>query len=128
MSLTLLFDQDCGFCRWAIDKILRWDRLGQVQAVAIQSVRGREMLETAGVPEDVRLDSWHVVDAQGVAYSAGEAVAPLARALPFGAPVALLAAAFPATTGRAYRAVARNRERIGARLGEAACSIDPSKR
>ena len=27
---VVLYDADCGFCRWAIDKLLVWDRAGRL--------------------------------------------------------------------------------------------------
>jgi len=48
--------------------------------------------------------------------------------LPAGAPIAALASAFPRATNRAYRWVARHRERLGRVLGERACAVDPAER
>ena len=47
---VVLYDADCGFCRWSLDKILRWDRCRQLRAVAIQSEEGDRLL--AGMSED----------------------------------------------------------------------------
>jgi predicted DCC family thiol-disulfide oxidoreductase YuxK len=58
----------------------------------------------------------------------GKAVPQLARLLPAGAPIAALASAFPRATNRAYRWVARHRERLGRVLGERACAVDPAER
>ena len=35
----LLYDADCGFCRWAIDKLLAWDRAGRLRPAALQGRR-----------------------------------------------------------------------------------------
>lgn len=123
---TLLYDADCGFCRWAIDKILRWDRRGNLRAITIQSAEGSAMLPDLS-PER-RLESWHLVDAAGAHHAAGDVAVPLARLLPFGAPIALLGRAMPRLTNRFYFWVARNRDKLGARLGTQACSVDPSAR
>jgi predicted DCC family thiol-disulfide oxidoreductase YuxK len=48
--------------------------------------------------------------------------------LPTGAPIATLASAFPRATDRAYRWVAKHRERLGRVLGERACAVDPAER
>ena len=121
----LLYDADCGFCRWSTDRILSWDRRGALRAVAIQSEEGEELL--AGVDPDRLLASWHLVDQGGRVLSAGEAVAPLAGLLPAGAPVAALARAFPGPTDRAYRWLARHREAFGRFLGADACRVDPER-
>ena len=41
---VLLYDEDCGFCRWSLDKILAWDRAKRVRPVAIQSEEGSRLL------------------------------------------------------------------------------------
>jgi predicted DCC family thiol-disulfide oxidoreductase YuxK len=106
---VVLYDRDCGFCKWTLDKILAWDRAKRLRAVAIQSEEGERLL--AGVDPDVRLDSWHLLRADGVLFSAGAAAAPLARLLPLGRPLAALFDAFPRSTESAYRYVARHRDR-----------------
>ena len=121
---VLLYDEDCGFCRWSANKVVRWGR-GGVTARSIQSEEGRSLL--AGVPEDRRLDSWHLVLPGGRVRSAGAAVAPLARRLPGGAPIAALAETFPWATDRSYRLVARNRTRLGRVVGTKACAVDPAR-
>ena len=122
----VLYDEDCGFCRWSLDRLLRWDRRGRLRATPIQSEEGDRLL--ADLSEEDRLASWHLVTPDGGRYSGGAAAGPLARLLPAGAPVALLADTFPRTTDRLYRWVARNRDSLGRRLGEEACAVDPSRR
>ena len=103
----VLYDQDCGFCKWTLDKILAWDRPKRLRAVAIQSDEGARLL--AEVDPAARLDSWHLVTPDGSLFSAGAAVEPLARALPGGRPLAAVAHALPGLTERAYRYVADHR-------------------
>src|SRR5207248_892628 len=79
---VVLYDQDCGFCKWSLAKVLRWDHSKRLRAVPIQSEEGARLL--ADVPPDQRLESWHFVDRDGKRFSAGAAAAPLARALPRG--------------------------------------------
>ena len=122
----MLYDEECGFCRWSLDRLLRWDRRGRLRATPIQSDEGDRLL--ADLSEEDRLASWHLVTPEGRRYSGGAATAPVARLLPAGAPIALLTETFPRTTERVYRWVARNRESLGRRLGEQACSVDPSRR
>ena len=57
--------------------------------------------------------SWHLAARDGRVVSAGAAVPFLLRELPGGGPLARVAGAFPRTTDRVYRAVARRREALG---------------
>ena len=122
---VLLYDEDCGFCRWSANKVVLWGRRGGVTARAIQSEEGGALL--GDVPESRRLDSWHLVLPGGHVRSAGGAVAPLAHRLPGGAPIAALAETFPWATDRFYRLLARNRTRLGRVVGAKACAVDPSR-
>ena len=122
---VVLYDADCDFCRWSLDKILQWDRGRQVRAVAIQSEEGDRLL--ADMSEDERLASWHFVTPDGRRFSGGSGAGPLARLLPLGRPVAVLAETFPRTTDHVYRWVARNRDWLGRRFGWHACAIDPGR-
>jgi predicted DCC family thiol-disulfide oxidoreductase YuxK len=108
---VVLYDADCGFCKWSLDKLLAWDRRGALRPVAIQSEEGTRLLSSVSVAE--RLDSWHLVLASGELRSAGAAAAPLASLLPGGRPLALLLDRFPRATERAYRWVATRRDRLG---------------
>ena len=123
---VVLYDEDCGFCRWSLARLLRWDRRGRLRAVPIQGEEGDLLL--ADLSERDRLASWHLVTPGGRRYSGAAATGPLARLLPAGAPVAFLAETFPRSTDRLYLWVARNRDTLGRRLGEQVCAIDPSER
>lgn len=123
---VILYDEDCGFCRWSLDKILAWDKEKRLRPLPLQSPEADQWV--GDMDRDTRYASWHLVTPDGRVYSAGAAAEPLAKLLPGGAPVAVIAGAFPKTTDRIYRWVARNRDRIGERLGTQACSVDPSKR
>jgi len=107
---ALLYDEDCSFCRWSADKVLAWDRRRRLRPVAIQSEQGQLLL--AEVPEEMRLDSWHLALPSGEVRSAGDAAAPLAELLPGGRPLAVLFRTFPGFTERAYRLVSDNRSRL----------------
>ena len=111
---TLLFDDQCGFCRWSLDKILAWDRHDRLRPVAIQSDEGQSLL--ASVPEELRLDSFHLAEPSGEVFSAGAALAPLFARLPGGRGPCALARRFPGAAERAYRAIASRRDRW-ARMG-----------
>ena len=115
---VVLYDSDCGFCRWTLSKLLAWDRGRRLQPAAIQSPLGQELL--AGLTPEQRMDSWHLVTGDGERYSAGAAFPPLLRRLPLGPPLAVVAGRFPGVTDAAYRWVARNRSMAGRLLPEAA--------
>lgn len=118
----VLYDEDCGFCKWSLDKILAWDRADRVRPVAIQSPEGQELL--SGIPVEERLDSWHLVEPGGTVRSAGSGAAPLARVLPGGRPLAFTFDRFPTATERAYRFVADHRDWFARRLGiDDACEL-----
>jgi predicted DCC family thiol-disulfide oxidoreductase YuxK len=105
--LTVLYDRDCGFCKWSLDKILAWDRRHRLRPVAIQSEEGQRLL--APIPPEERLDSWHLI-VDGEVRSAGAAASPMFAALPGGRPLAALFRTFPGATERAYRWVADHRD------------------
>lgn len=111
---VLLYDGDCGFCRWSVAKVVAWDRRGRLRTAAIQSAEGQRLL--TDLPEPLRLDSFHLAEPGGQVRSAGAAAAPLLELLPGGRPPALLMRTFPGLTERAYRAVAARRDRLGHRL------------
>jgi predicted DCC family thiol-disulfide oxidoreductase YuxK len=110
-TVTLLYDRDCGFCRWCLGKVLAWDRRATLRPVAIQTEEADRLLQ--GMPETERLASWHLVRPDGAVRSAGAAFPELFRLLPGGGPLAALTARAPRATDRAYRWVAGNRSRWG---------------
>jgi predicted DCC family thiol-disulfide oxidoreductase YuxK len=121
---AVLYDRDCGFCRWSLDKVLAWDKGGRLRPVEIQSEEGQALLEAAGVLEPERLDSWHLATRSGELLSAGAAAAPLAELLPGGRPLAGVFRRFPRTTERAYRLVSSHREPLARLLRiDATCEI-----
>lgn len=123
-ATTVLFDADCGFCRWSADKIRAWDRHGNLRFRALQSSEADELL--SAVDPSMRFASWHAVDAEGRVRSGGAAVSTVLRLVPFGSPLARLADLAPELTERIYAIVARNRDRLGRIVGEKACAVDPS--
>lgn len=106
---VLLYDDECGFCRWSLDRIMSWDRRGRLRPVPLQDPEAAELLRTVDPAE--RMESWHLIVGDHV-YSGGEAVAPLTRLLPFGAPAALVAKTFPRVVNAWYEWVAENRGRF----------------
>jgi predicted DCC family thiol-disulfide oxidoreductase YuxK len=118
----VLYDDDCAFCKWSLDKVLAWDRRRALRPVAIQSDEGARLL--AGVPQSERLNSWHLALPSGEVHSAGAAAAPLAEMLPGGRPLAFLFRTFPRITDRAYRYVADHRDRFARLVGvDTSCEL-----
>jgi predicted DCC family thiol-disulfide oxidoreductase YuxK len=107
---TLLYDSDCGFCRWSLGKVLAWDRRRALRPVALQSPEADVLLP--GMPENRRMSSWHLVDDAGI-HSAGAGIEPLLRLLPGASPLGALAARTPRGMERAYRWVAGHRSLWG---------------
>jgi predicted DCC family thiol-disulfide oxidoreductase YuxK len=120
-ELAVLYDRDCGFCKWALDKILAWDRRHRLRPVAIQSEEGQRLL--GAIAPERRLESWHLVT-NGDVRSAGAAAPQLFEALPGGRPLAALLRAFPRLTERAYRWVAEHRALLARLLRiDATCEL-----
>jgi predicted DCC family thiol-disulfide oxidoreductase YuxK len=103
---TVLYDRDCGFCRWSLSKLLAWDRRRRLRPMALQEPEADRLLE--GMDEEERMASWHLV-VDGKVRSGGAAFPGLLRLLPGGRPLAALAAGAPRLTGRSYRFVADRR-------------------
>jgi predicted DCC family thiol-disulfide oxidoreductase YuxK len=123
---VLLYDEDCGFCRWSVSKLLAWDRRRNLlRPVALQDAEADALLGKIG--DGRKMASWHLVTPDGRVRSGSDAVADLAGLLPGGMPIALLARAFPSLTDAAYRLVARHRARLAAAVGEKACAVDPKR-
>ena len=97
-AVTVLYDHDCGFCRWSVGRLLAWDRAGRLRPLAIQSAEGQRLL--ADLTPDARLATAHAVDAAGRRTSGGDALAPVAAVLPGGAPLAALGRRAPGARPR----------------------------
>ena len=120
---TVLYDQDCGFCRWSMAKLLAWDRRGALRPVPLQTEEADRLLPD--MSPEAKMGSWHLIAPDGRLHSGGAAAAPIFRLLPGGQPLASVAATMPRTTDRIYRFLARHRDRLGRMLGTQACSVDP---
>ena len=110
-QVRVLYDRDCGFCRWSVAQLLRLDHHGALEPVAIQSQIGGELLES--VPVELRLESAHAVTASGQVFSGGDAAPVIAAHVSGGRLLRPLAAAFPPLTRAGYDMVAANRATVG---------------
>lgn len=123
-GLLVLYDEDCGFCRWSADRLRALDRRrARLRFAPIQT--SGDVLTPVPVAE--QLDAMHVVEADGRVWTGGAACARLVRELPGGGPLAWVGAHAPRTAERCYRWVAARRDRFGRALGTDACSVDPSR-
>jgi predicted DCC family thiol-disulfide oxidoreductase YuxK len=106
----LFYDGACGFCRCVTGLLLAWDRGRALVPVAIQEPAGEELL--AELTPEQRLESWHLITADGSRYTGGPAFEPLLASLPGGRPLSGLAGRFDAQTARGYDLVSERRDRI----------------
>ena len=109
--VIVLYDRDCGWCRWSIAKLLAADRRLLLLPEPIQSEAGAFLL--AGLDPAERLASAHAVTPDGRVHSAGDAAAPIAAVLPGGAALTTLLLASGGATHAVYRVIAANRATLG---------------
>lgn len=107
---AVLYDADCGFCKWLLSALLRWDRAGRLHPIALQRSEADNLLQELTPAE--RMASWHLVAPTGERRSAGAAVPPLLRLLPAGRLPAAALARFPKLTERGYRWGAEHRSQL----------------
>jgi predicted DCC family thiol-disulfide oxidoreductase YuxK len=107
---ALLYDADCGFCKWIVSGVLAWDRHNRLVPRALQSAPAQTLLSDLS-PEE-RLASVHLISPDGERLSAGSVPAPLLRLLPGGTIPALGIARLPRLTSRAYDWVANHRSQL----------------
>jgi predicted DCC family thiol-disulfide oxidoreductase YuxK len=108
---TVLYDNDCGFCRWSLGVILRADRHRRLRPVSLQSTEADTLLRDL-TPEG-RMASWHLISPTGERESAGAALPKLLALLPGGRLPAAGLARIPALDERGYRWVADHRSSFG---------------
>jgi predicted DCC family thiol-disulfide oxidoreductase YuxK len=107
---TVIYDGDCGFCKWMLAGLLRFDTARRLRPVALGTPESDELLGDLTPSE--RNASWHLVSPTGDRESAGDAAPELLGLLRGGTvPAALLSAAQP-VTNRAYQWVAANRTQL----------------
>lgn len=107
---VVLYDGECGLCKWLLAGLLRWDRGARLRPLALQAAAAEELL--AGLALEQRMASWHLVSPHGERRSAGAAIPPLLRLLRGGRAPAAVLARFPALTERAYGWVGANRTQL----------------
>jgi predicted DCC family thiol-disulfide oxidoreductase YuxK len=109
--VIVLYDADCGFCRWAMAWAVRHDRDHLLVTVPIQSPLGSELLADL-VPSD-RLRSAHVAGDDGCLRSGGTAAAEVLGVLAPTRALGRVGLGLPRTTNLLYSLVAARRESFG---------------
>jgi predicted DCC family thiol-disulfide oxidoreductase YuxK len=107
---AILYDADCGLCKWLLSALLRWDRAALLHPVALQRSEAEDLLPELALPE--RMASWHLISPTGERYSGGAALPRLLRLLPAGRLPAAGFARFPGLTDHGYRWVAEHRSQL----------------
>lgn len=116
--MIVLYDVDCGFCRWSMAWAIRRDRRHLLIPVPIQSPLGAELLVDV-IPSE-RLRSAHVVRDDGRRRSGGAAAGDVLGVLPPTRVLGRLANSLPRTTAVLYSVVAARRQSIGRFVGKEA--------
>ena len=106
-SWLVLYDGDCGLCKWLLAGLLWFDRAERLRPLALQRPEAEALLADLD-PAD-RMASMHLVAPDGTRTSAGEAMPALLRLLSGGRLPAAVLARFPRLTSAGYRWVATHR-------------------
>lgn len=115
---TVLYDAECGFCAWALWRLLTWDCARRLRPTALQGPEASHLL--ADVPLAERMASWHLISPAGVRHSGGAAGVQVLRLLPGGRIPAAAFARFPTLTEKAYRSIAEHRSQLSRLIPERA--------
>jgi predicted DCC family thiol-disulfide oxidoreductase YuxK len=110
---TVIYDADCGFCRFSLALLLIWDGRegGALRPLPLRAAEADRLL--ADLTPERRDASWHLVDESGRRNSAGAALSPALALLPGGRIPASLVGRIPHITERGYRWVADHRGFLG---------------
>jgi predicted DCC family thiol-disulfide oxidoreductase YuxK len=107
---VVLYDEDCGFCKWLLSGLLGWDRAERLRPIALQRPQADALL--ADLDHAQRMASWHLISPSGERHSGGAAIPPLLRLLPRGGVPAAALERLPGFTERGYRWVAEHRSQL----------------
>jgi predicted DCC family thiol-disulfide oxidoreductase YuxK len=126
---TVIYDADCGFCKFSLALLLSWDRPRKgrgrppkgrgrrepgaraLRPLPLGSAEADRLL--VDLTPEQRNSSWHLVDPSGRRNSAGAALAPALALLPGGRFPASLVGRMPHLTERGYRWVVDHRGLLG---------------
>jgi predicted DCC family thiol-disulfide oxidoreductase YuxK len=107
---TVIYDPDCGFCRWTLALLLRADRDRRLRPRALGTPESDELL--GDLESGQRMASWHLVSADASRTSAGAALPEVLRLLPGGKRPATALVRIPGPTELAYRWIADHRSTL----------------
>jgi predicted DCC family thiol-disulfide oxidoreductase YuxK len=111
---TVIYDADCGFCRWSLALLLSADS-GALRPLPLGTPEADRLLADLSPAE--RDASWHLIidraGAEPARFGAGAALAPALALLPRGRRPAALVARVPRLAERGYRWVADHRGLLG---------------
>jgi predicted DCC family thiol-disulfide oxidoreductase YuxK len=121
----VIYDSDCGFCKWCLAVVLTLDRAGgALRPLPLGTAEADRLL--ADVAAEERSASWHLVIDSGdrrvataeeapesARVSAGAALPPALRLLRGGRIPAAALSRMPGVTERSYRWVAAHRVLLG---------------
>jgi len=116
--VIVLYDDECGFCRWALAWALKRDRDHALTIAPIQSSKGEQLL--ADLEPAERLRSVHVVHDDGHRESGGAATRAVLETLPSAHLLTRLAGVSPRLTEFGYRLIANHRSRLSRLVPKAA--------
>lgn len=103
----VLYDGECGLCKWLLAGLLRLDGAERLRPVALQRREAETLLADLDPAE--RMASMHVVSPAGTRASGGDALPSLLRLLRGGRLPAAVLERFPRLSGTGYRWVATHR-------------------
>ena len=115
---TVIYDADCGFCRWCLGALLALDRDERLRPLALGTPEADGLL--GGMSREEQFASWHIVDPRGRVRSAGAALPTALRVIPGGHLPADIAQRLPGLSERAYTWVAGHRGALGRLVGDRA--------
>ena len=115
---AVLYDADCGFCRWCLGVLLTLDRDKRVKPLALGTPEADRLLDP--MPREEQFASWHIVDPRGRVRSAGAALPTALRLIPGGHLPADVAQRLPGPSERGYAWVAGHRSALGRLVGSRA--------
>lgn len=108
---TLIYDDDCAFCRRWVRRLQRWDAQGRIVLLPLQ----HPAAPLLGASRRALEDAMHFVRADGAVFAGAAAVPELLKVLPVGWILRLVfrvPGVLPAAD-HVYRWVARRRHRLG---------------